>query len=370
MKGTEITIIGAGVIGLAIAVELSNFNKNIVVIEKYPTFGQETSSRNSEVIHAGIYYPKDSLKAKLCLEGKRLLYNLCEKQEIPYKKLGKLIVATTNEEIKNLEALLKCGSNNGVDDLKMLTKEEIKKIEPNVKAVACISSPSTGIIDTHKFMKHLETYGKDNGVVFAYNCEVTGIEKTNGSYNVHIHDADGENINLSTQVIVNSAGLDADKISTMVGIDDASYDLKYCKGQYFRLNDRKSRLINKLVYPIPDSHNNVLGIHATPDLTGSIRLGPDAQFIDHKLDYFIDESKKTDFVQSVAHFLPFVGIDDLSGDTAGIRPKLSGPDKDIRDFVIQNEIERGFPNFINLIGLESPGFTACLAIAEYVRSLM
>lgn len=369
MEKTDITIIGAGLVGLAIAAELARKDKDIVLVEKHPTFGQETSSRNSEVIHAGLYYPQSSLKAKLCVEGKNLLYELCEKEDIPYKRLGKLIVACDDTELVELERLLKQGSENGVYDLKLLAKDEIRKMEPHIQAVSAIHSPSTGIIDTHQLMKYLESFAKEKGAIFAYGCEVVGIEKKQGSYQVDIRDADGEKTDLSTRVLINSAGLNSDIIAQMAGLERPEYKLVYSKGEYFRLQTEKSRLISRLIYPVPDKTHGSLGIHATPDLSGSIRLGPDAEFIERKLDYSLDEAKKEHFCDSVKKFLPFVESSHLSSDTAGIRPKLTGAEGEFRDFIIQDEEIDGFPNFINLIGIESPGLTCALAIARYIQDI-
>jgi len=186
MEKVDVVIVGAGVIGLAIADKISRDNKNIVVIEKHSSFGQESSSRNSEVIHSGLYYPKNSLKAKFCLRGKELLYKLCESQNIPHRRIGKLIVATNNKETSELERLLNQGKDNGVQDLKLLTKDELKKIEPNVCGICALHSPSTGILDTHKLMKYLETQAKNKGVTFAYGCEVIGVEKKKNGYKINI----------------------------------------------------------------------------------------------------------------------------------------------------------------------------------------
>lgn len=369
MEEIDIIVVGSGVIGLAVVAELSQSYKDIFVIEKNSSFGQETSSRNSEVIHAGIYYPKDSFKAKTCSEGKNLLYEFCKKNNINHKRIGKLIVALDNNEVKDLENLFKNGSKNGVEDLKLFSKNEIKKIEPNVEAQTAIYSPSTGILDTHGFMKCLIEQFKSNGGQIAYNTELIGIEKTNNFYKVTVRDQKEGEFSFLTRVFINGAGLNSDKVAEMIGIKDKDYKLKYCKGDYFRVHNNKARFISRLVYPVPKVDRAGLGIHATLDLAGGLRLGPDDEYVD-KIDYNIDGSKKVIFYESVKKFLPFIELIDLIPDTSGIRPKLQGPDEAFRDFIIKDEKDYGLAGFIDLIGIESPGFTSSLSIAKTVREMV
>lgn len=369
MQKTDIIIIGAGVVGLSIATALSRKSRNIIVLEKEKAFGQGPSSRNSEIIHSGIYYKKNSLKAKLCVEGKELLYEFCQQQEIPHKRLGKLIVATDNDEAGELEKLFERGRDNGVEDLQLLDKTELKKIEPQVKAVSAISAPSTGIVDTHQFMKKLHYISESRGVVFAYNCEVIDITEKKECYEVFIRDADGENINLFTKTLINSAGLYSDEMAEMAGIDIKKHncELHYSKGEYFRLNQSKARLIKHLIYPTPDSTS--LGIHTVADLQGQMKLGPNAFYVD-EIDYDVDVNHKEEFYMSAKRYLPFLECGDLTPDMAGIRAKLQAPGEPERDFIISDEKEKGFPGLIDLIGIESPGLTASLAIAKYVGSML
>ena len=365
MEKTDIIIIGAGVVGLAIAAKLATLNKDIVVVEKYPTFGQETSSRNSEVIHAGIYYPKGSLKARLSVEGNGKLYDFCAKQKIKHREIGKMIVATDDREAAELEALLSRGRDNGARGLKIISQDDIRKLEPNVRAVSAILSPSTGILDTHQFMKALEVIASEAGVIFAYGCEVRSITKSNSAYQVIIHDADGEDTQLSAEVIINSAGLHADKIARMIGIDD--HRIYYSKGEYFRVSAKKAGCVNRLVYPVPMSDS--LGIHTITDLQGQLRLGPNAYYID-EIDYKIDSSRRDEFFVSASRYLYCLDKEDLSPDTCGIRAKVQGPGEPVKDFVIREEKDRGLEGFIDLIGIESPGLAASLAIADYVEDLL
>lgn len=369
MEEVKTTIIGAGVVGLAIAAEIADTGNEILVIERHEHFGQETSSRNSEVIHAGIYYPKDSLKAKLCIEGNQLLYQLCRNYQIPHQKIGKLIVALADEEVKGLEVLLDNGRQSGVDDLRMLSAEEVKQIEPHINVKAAIWSPSTGIIDTHSLMKHFETSAKAKGVDFAYGCEVESMEKKPSGYEVGIRDADGEKFSFLSRIVINSAGLCADKVAALAGIDiDAiGYRIHYCKGEYFSLSGGKHKFIHHLIYPPPRSIS--LGIHIVLDLQGRVKLGPNAFYV-NEIDYQVEEAHKRDFLESIVPVLPFVEEADITPDMSGIRPKLQAPGGKVRDFVISREEALGLPGLINLVGIESPGLTASPAIARYVKTMV
>jgi L-2-hydroxyglutarate oxidase LhgO len=365
----DAVVIGAGAVGLSVAYSLSSKKKNIIVIEKHPAFGQETSSHNSEVIHSGIYYPKGSLKARLCVEGRSLLYQFCEKYGINSRRTGKLIIAADDKEAAQLEKLFSVGKANGVSDIRLLSKESTAKLEPNIRAVAAIHSPSTGIFDSHQFMKCLESLSKDNGVIFAYNCEVVGISKDNGFYDLAVRDADGEKISVKSNVVVNSAGLYSDTIAQMVGIDieDNKYKLYYCKGEYFRVRSAKAKLVNMLVYPPPEKDS--LGVHTVMDLQGEMKLGPNAFYVD-EVDYDVNPQHRDEFSVAAKTYFPFIESEDLSPDIAGIRPKLQAPGEDERDFVISDEKNKGFEGFINLIGIESPGLTSSLSIAKYVAGMI
>jgi L-2-hydroxyglutarate oxidase LhgO len=369
MEKVDIIIIGAGAVGLSIATELSRAHKDIVVAERNPSFGQETSSRNSEVIHAGIYYPKDSLKSKTCLEGRRLLYEFCARNDIPHKRIGKLIIAIDKNEVEPLEKLFLRGQENGVDDLTLISKAEVKRMEPDVNSQGAIYSPSTGIFDTHSFMKSLASSFEKNGGQIAYNTEVAGITKTDSGYEVTVTDSQKDSFIFNSRIVINCAGLDSDKISALVGLKKAEYKLKYCKGDYFRLSRPKEANIRHLIYPVPKEDRGGLGIHLTLDLTGSIRLGPDDEYVE-EIDYKIDPSKAKLFCESVKTFLPFVELSRICPDTSGVRPKLQGKGEDFRDFIIRHEDESGFPGFINLIGIESPGLTASLSIARMAADIL
>jgi L-2-hydroxyglutarate oxidase LhgO len=371
MNDVNITVIGAGVVGLAIAQKITERHDNVFIIEKHNTFGQETSSRNSEVIHAGIYYPKDSLKAKLCVEGKNLLYDYCKKFDVPHKKCGKLIIATTEEEITVIEGVLQTARNNGVNDLIMLNREEISALEPHIFALKALLSPSTGIIDTHSLMKQYETNTINNGGQIAYGSEVIAISRTSNGYKITLSDADKREYSFTSRVVINSAGLTSDIVSEMVGIKDEQLKIMFCKGEYFRINPPKNRLLTRLIYPVPHPKLEHIGVHVTVDMAGGVRLGPDVKYLESNIqDYKLTPEKQEAFYNSVKNYLPFLKFDDIAPEMAGIRPKLQKPGEQIRDYYIMEESGRGYPGFINLIGMESPALTSSLAIADYVNEMV
>lgn len=369
MERADITIVGAGIVGLAVARELSGGHKNIFVIERHDSFGQETSSRSSEVIHAGIYYPKNSLKAKTCVEGNRLIYEFSATHKIPHKRIGKLIVALDDSEMKELEALYKMGVDNGVRDLKLIFKDEMRKLEPRIRAEAAIYSPSTGIVDSHDLMKSLASEFKASGGEIAYDTELKGVDKTKDGFELAVKGQGSEEFRFSTRILVNSAGLDSSNVARMAGIGKGEYRLKYCKGDYFRVSNKKAKMIRRLVYPVPKKDRGGLGIHATLDLGGGLRLGPDDEYVE-RIDYNVDERKKSVFFNSAVKFLPFIELADLAPDISGIRPKLQGPSEDFKDYIIKEEAESGLDGFINLIGIESPGLTSALSIAKMVKAMI
>jgi L-2-hydroxyglutarate oxidase LhgO len=371
MNDADITIIGAGVVGLAIAQKITENHKNVFLLEKNKTFGQETSSRNSEVIHAGIYYPKDSLKARLCVEGRHLLYDYCEKFNIPHKRCGKLIVATDEEEISIIENVKLTAEKNGVTDLVLIDRKEVEEMEPAIFALKALFSPSTGIIDSHSLMKQYETNTLNNGGQIAYNSEVSSIKKTGTGYQLTVREEDGHSYSFTSRIVINSAGLYSDVVSTMVGIRDESLRIVFCKGEYFRIIPPKNRLLSRLIYPVPHPKLEHIGVHVTVDMAGGVKLGPDVKYLESNVqDYRLTPSKQHAFYSSAKKFLPFLEYDDIAPEMAGIRPKLQKAGEALRDYYIMEESGRGYPGFINLIGMESPALTSSLAIAEYVESLV
>ncbi|MDD3655032.1 MAG: NAD(P)/FAD-dependent oxidoreductase [Desulfotomaculaceae bacterium] len=375
MEQTDIVIVGAGVVGLAVAAELSSkfTDKSIVLVERHNKFGQETSSRNSEVVHAGIYYPSNSLKAKLCVDGNKRLYQFCKKWGIPHNRLGKLIIARSEEEIPILESILKKGLDSGVTDLELLDADQVIKLEPNVKAVAAILSPSTGIIDSHSLMSRLEWLARQQDTMCAYNHEVTTVEYAgNGNgYTLTYRGPDGQIDKILCKWLINCSGLGADKIPYWLGmdIDKASYRIYPCKGEYFGVSNTKSGMVSRLIYPPPLKELKGLGIHATKTLDGRLRFGPSAFYID-TLDYSVDEGHAIEFYNSINTYLPFINFADLRPDMSGIRPKIQRPGAPVQDFVVRHEAASGFEGLINLIGIESPGLTASLSLARMVGDLV
>lgn len=367
------TIIGAGVVGLAVAAELSASRKGVVILERNPAFGQETSSRNSEVIHAGIYYAADSLKARLCVEGRRRLYDLCAQRRIPHRRCGKLIVATQADEEAALAAIEAQAQINGVDDLEMIGTRRLKAMEPNVKASAALHSPSTGIISAHRLMRRYFAQARQNGAQFVPHATVAGVApQDDGRYHIEVTYPDGQCDGFSTRWVINCAGLESDRIAQSMGvdIDRHGYRLHYWKGDYFSL-DVPPGFIHRLVYPVPHANHVGLGVHATIDLTDRVKLGPNATYLpDRILDYAVDASARQSFFEAARRYLPSITIDQLNPEMTGIRPKLQKPGDPARDFIIAEESSKGLPGVVNLIGIESPGLTASPAIARYVAQLI
>ena len=367
---TNITIIGAGIIGLSIAAELSKTHNGVFVLEKFNKFGQETSSRNSEVIHSGIYYPTGSLKAKLCVQGREMLYDYCDKKEVQYSKCGKLIVATDDNEEKQLNGILKQSQQNGVTDGEMITKGKVKELEPHINAQSALYYPSTGIIDSHGLMKQLETDAILNGVEFAYNSEVVGIKKESNHYSITVKEGEGT-YSFTTNKVINASGLHSDEIASLISLDFPEYKLHYWKGEYFGVGNGKHKLVNHLIYPVPNINTTGLGVHGTLDLNGALKLGPNTIYLpDREKDYSININHLKEFHQSASTFMPFLEEEDLHPDQSGIRPKLQKPGDPARDFIIKEETENGYPGFVNLIGMESPGLTASLSIAKLVGEMV
>lgn len=364
MEKVKILIIGAGCVGLAIGRSLAAELEDVVIVEKESSYGRHTSSRNSEVIHSGIYYPPGSLKARLCVEGRKLLYQYLNYRNIAYRQCGKLVIAVSQKEEESLVNLFENGKANAVNELKLLSKEECEQIAPEVKAYRALLVPSTGIMDTHGFMRALkQDFEADDGFLL-FDQEVTAIEKQAENYLVTF--SSGEQF--LTSILINCAGLHSEEIAKMAGLntDSAGLKLHWCKAEYYKTSQRFK--LDKLIYPLPDPNGMYLGIHLTLNLAGEVRFGPSAYYV-NQLDYSMDETHKQDFVDSVEKYLHF-DPDKLHPDDTGIRPKLQGKDEGFRDFYIREERERGLPGFYNLTGIESPGLTSSLAIAQYVNKLL
>jgi L-2-hydroxyglutarate oxidase LhgO len=369
MEAVDTVIVGAGVVGLAIAERLGNPKRQVVLLEQHEGFGRETSSRNSEVIHCGMYYAEELLKTTLCVEGNPMLYELCARAGIPHRKTGKIVVATDDAESEKLHQILAQGRKNGVPGLKLLTAQEVNDLEPHVTGLLGLYSPESGIVDSHRLMEHLERSAASKGVTVAYGCKVTGLQREPQGYSMEVRQSNGETDVLKSACLINAAGLHADSVAGMAGIDidNAGYRIRPCKGEYFRVSGRHRGSIQRLVYPTPSPVH--LGAHVVLGLDGSLKIGPSSFYVD-QLDYDVDPGHRADFFEKARRFLPFLSADDLSPDMSGIRPKLYRRGEPFRDFVIREESDRGLPGLVNLIGMESPGLTSCLAIARKVQSML
>jgi L-2-hydroxyglutarate oxidase LhgO len=365
MDTIDIAVIGGGAVGLAVAARLARPGRTLALLEKNERCGQETSSRNSEVVHAGLYYPPDSLKARLCVRGNALLYEYCRTHAIRHERLGKIVIAADTQEEESLDRLCANARRNGVR-LERLTGAAVRALEPAVAAAAGILSPDTGIFDTHTYMQSLLADARRGEAMVSLGAEVCGIEHDDTGYVVRIK---GEEYCFRTRVLINCAGLGAAAVAALAGIDPAAagYRLHYCKGIYFRTHQPLT--VRRLIYPVPDPQVHSLGIHLTPDLAGGLRFGPDAHYCD-RIDYTVDETRRGEFAAAARRYLPGLEPAGLYPDTAGIRPKLQGPGDPQRDFVIAHEKSRGLDGLINLVGIDSPGLTSSLAIAEHVATLV
>jgi L-2-hydroxyglutarate oxidase LhgO len=359
----DAVVIGAGVVGLAVARRLALEGHDTIILEKNGHIGMETSARNSEVIHAGIYYPQGSLKAKLCLAGKRLLYDFCASHGVPHKRLGKLIVGHAGQETQ-LAAIAKLAVDNGVDDLKPLSKREIARLEPEVTADAGLISPSTGIIDSHQYM--LALLG-DRTLVRGADARAITPEQDGWSLSVQ---SEGQEIALKARLVVNAAGLWAQSLASRIeGLRDIPA-LFLAKGNYAGLSVKSP--FRHLVYPVPEPGG--LGVHVTMDMGGRARFGPNVEWLASNdpadIDYTVSPDIAGRFAAVIASYWPGVKAEMLAPDYAGVRPKLAGPGQPNADFRIDGPGSHGLPGLVNLFGIESPGLTASLAIADHVAALL
>jgi L-2-hydroxyglutarate oxidase LhgO len=361
----DCVVVGAGVIGLAIARALARSGREVILLERGDTIGSETSSRNSEVIHAGIYYPAGSWKARLCVAGRERLYDYCQSRGIGHRRIGKLIVAAAASQVGDLAALQAKAAVNGVTDLQWLEAPQARRLEPAVRCVAALLSPSTGIIDSHALMLSLQGEAEDAGAAIAFHSPVVGGWIEDAGFTLDI--AGPTPSRFGCRWLVNAAGLGANALAQrLVGFDWAFVPpLHLAKGNYFMLSGKSP--FNRLIYPLPDAAS--LDVHVTLDLAGRARFGPDVQWID-SIDYDIDARRAQLFYAAIRRYYPDLRDGALAPGYTGIRPKLQPPGGPPEDFVIQGPQTHGIPGLVNLFGIESPGLTSCLAIAdEVVRRL-
>jgi len=363
LENVETLIIGAGVVGLAIGAKLSG-SHSVLVIEQNNHFGEHTSSRNSEVIHSGIYYPENSLKASLCLQGKALLYKHCQAFHVPVKPIGKVLIAQNDDEADKLEGIRQQAILNGVNNLAWLSKPAQQDYAPDLTLYEALYSPSTGIIDSHQLMYSFITQIEQNQSLYVANTRFVKAVPDENGFVVYLH-CDGEEMQLHCKNLINSAGLFAQDVARHIeGVSHALIpELHYCRGQYFTYQGKHP--FKHLIYPIPEQHG--LGIHATLDMANQLKFGPDTEFID-SLNYQTDVTQKAKFVSAIKRYWPNLDETKLHCDYAGIRPKLTLSGQ--QDFVIQTELQHGITGLVNLFGIESPGLTASMAIAKHVKNAL
>ena len=362
----ETVIVGAGVVGLAIARALASAGRDVIVVEQADAIGTETSARNSEVIHAGIYYPEGSNKAKLCVRGRDLLYGFCAQRGIAHQRCGKLIVASSEAEMERFGAILTRAHANGVSDLVPIDASQVAALEPQIVSTGALLSPSTGTVDSHGLMLALQGEGEDHGAMIAFNTPVEAVEVTNAGFAVRTGGA--EPLRLTCRELINAAGHGAIPLArNIAGLERTFVPRAYrAKGVYFRLMGKSP--FRHLIYPAPDEAS--LGIHATIDLAGQTRFGPDVEWCGEgdsgAFDYEVDPYRGDTFYAAIRRYWPGLNDGALAPDYAGIRPKICGPGAPAADFMISGPEDHLVPGLVNLFGIESPGLTSALALGEEV----
>lgn len=363
MSDIDCLVIGAGVVGLAVARELALSGREVVIAEAAEGIGTQTSARNSEVIHAGIYYPPGSLKARVCVAGRRKLYRYLEERGLPHKACGKLIVATSEAQKPALETIMARAKASGVESLRWLSGAEAKAMEPEVRCEIALFSPETGVVDSHALMLSLLGDCEAAGGSLALNTPITGWRREAEGFSVDVGGA--EPARYTVRTVVNSAGHGAPKLlGSLEGFPAAHVPVQhYAKGNYFALTGRQP--FTHLVYPVPEAAG--LGIHATIDMGGRVKFGPDVEWVESDQDLIVDPARGEKFYAAIRSYWPALPDGALVADYAGIRPKLHGPTEPMPDFRIDGPESHGVPKLVNLLGIESPGLTSSLAIAEMVR---
>jgi glycerol-3-phosphate dehydrogenase len=370
MDQANILIIGGGVIGCAIANAVSKRWQDVFLVEKFPKLGMATSTRNSGVNHSGIYYPRNSLKAKLCVEGNRLTYEFCEKHNVPFRHCGKLVVAANAHEMLELAALQRRGEDNGVEGLRLIDADEIRKREPHIKGVAALHVPSTGIVSAEELVHAYGRVATNQGANIVTHAEVVSLAPSRKNIRVGLRigdEEDAQNETIEARCVINAAGLFADEVAAMLG--NHSWRIYPVRGEYCEVRGPRSSLINNLVYPLPHSDGLSLGVHFTKTLWGTFLLGPTATYVEGKDNYEKNRLPIADFAHSAKTLLPEIEEKDLQLGYSGLRPKLVPPEhKGIADFVITRD--PAVPHAIHLVGMESPGLTAAPSVAEHVTKMV
>ncbi len=363
MDRIESVVVGAGVVGLAVARSLAASGREVVVVERAHTFGTGTSSRNSEVIHAGLYYPAGTLKACLCIDGAQRLYAYCRERAVPHRRCGKWIVACSEREIEALTPIAQSASRNGAGELQWLDRREMRAAEPSLRATAALASPNTGIVDSHALMRALLGDAESHGATLAVDSELVGAVANSGHFDLRVASS-GEELRVRARELIIAAGLEAQGVAMRVdGLPADSIPPRHlAKGSYFTLAKRAP--FSRLIYPVPVDGG--LGIHLTLDLSGRARFGPDVEWVD-SIDYRVDAKRAGAFEEQVRRYWPSLPAGSLSPDYAGIRPKLVPAGVPAADFRIDGVSRHGVGGLVALYGIESPGLTAALAIAEMVR---
>jgi len=364
MEKVDCLVIGAGVVGLAIGRALALAGREVFIVEAQDRIGLGISSRNSEVIHAGLYYPENSLKASLCVSGNHALYKYCQDRHIPHRQLGKLIVATDRQQEQLLVHYLKQGRDNGVKGLSLLGQQQLSLLEPSLSAIAAIKSASTGIVDSESFMRQLEADMQNNMGQIIFKSPVLGGDLSNTKPQIELGGI--SSMTLECNWVINAAGLAAPTVAKAIGQDIQNIPTQYfAKGHYFSY--AKPSPFKHLIYPV--AVDGGLGIHLTLDIAGQARFGPDVQWVE-EVDYSFNESRIEHFIEYIRGYYPELDEQALQPGYTGIRPKLGGPGNGFTDFLIQDQRQHGSPGLVNLFGIESPGLTSSLAIGKYINKLI
>jgi L-2-hydroxyglutarate oxidase LhgO len=367
----DLTLIGGGIVGCATAAAVARSGRSVVLLEREPRLASVTTSRNSEVAHGGMYYPTGSLKARFCVRGRRLLEAFCAEADVPFKRCGKLIVACADEELPGLESLLIRGQANDVEGLALLTAKQVKALEPDVKCIAALHSPATGVVDAEGAAHAYARLAGERGAEVLTGARVTDLQRRAGAWVVHV-ERGRERWDHRSAVVINCSGLRADEVAAKAGLDVDAHGCRqsWVKGNYFSVDPRHAGRLSRLVYPVPPRARDTLGVHVCIDLAGQLRLGPDYEPLgsDRREDYGVDPSRSEAFFLGARRFLPFLARTDLSPGLSGIRPKLAGG-APFHDFAVRPE-SGDLDGLINLIGIDSPGLTAAPALAEQVAALV